>query len=132
LVVLPPPVTNWNIGLLWGPSSSLDVVAYKLYYGTASKMYTKFIQSATNFVNFVSSDTNDYYFAVTAVNSLGIESNYSNEVTTVPPRNRIVRFFVDTAPSITGPWSYVTNVWTATNPPAMKFYRMNYSIEYFY
>ncbi len=125
------PATNiWNIPLAW--NASPGAVLYHIYYGVASRIYTNFVVSSTTNATVSAPDSSDLYMAVTAVNSIGLESDFSNEVTTAPPQNRIVRFFVDTATNISGPWTFFTNVWTATNPPASKFFRMNYSIEYFY
>ncbi len=132
-VLAAPPATNiWNIPLAWNPSPG--AVLYRLYYGVASRIYTNFIAASTTTATVSVLDSSDYYFAVTAVDSLGRQSDFSSEVTTAQPQNRILRFFVDTATNLAGPWTFFTNVWTATNPPApaTKFFRMNYSIEYFY
>ncbi len=129
--IVVPPTNVWNIPLAWNPSPG--AVLYHLYYGVASRLYTNFVVSTTTNATVSVPDTSDYYFAATAVNSIGLESNFSGEVTTAQPQNRIVRFFVDTATNLSGPWAFFTNVWTATNPPApAKFFRMNFSEEWFY
>ncbi len=129
--VTPPPTNLWNIPLAW--NASPGAVLYHIYYGVASRIYTNFVVSSTTNATVSAPDSSDLYMAVTAVNSIGLESDFSNEVTTAPPSNRIVRFFVDTATNLSGPWTFFTNVWTATNPPApAKFFRMNFSEEWFY
>jgi len=66
---------------MWEPSSSSGIVGYNLYYGTASRAYT----AVTSVGNVTNATVNNltvgatYYFAVTAVDSEGLESNYSNE-----------------------------------------------------
>ena len=76
--------------VMWTPSTTnvdgtyLDNLAgYKIYYGTVSRTYTNSITInnpgiTTYVVENLPSGT--YYFAVTAFNNLGIESNKSNEV----------------------------------------------------
>jgi hypothetical protein len=67
--------------LAWQPSSDPTVMGYQLYYGTASHTYTDTMNvgpSTTATVsNLVSGTT--YYFAVTAYNSSGVQSPFSNE-----------------------------------------------------
>ncbi len=70
-----------DVSLAWDPSISENIVGYKLYIGSASRTYGAPIMignqtsyTATN----LSSGT--FYFAVTALNVDGIESDFSNEV----------------------------------------------------
>jgi hypothetical protein len=77
---------GWAIGdsvtLAWDPNSEPDLAGYRLYYGTATRTYDRTVE--------VSGDTrisvddlepgSTYYFAVTAHNTAGLESDYSNEV----------------------------------------------------
>lgn len=82
-----------SVELSWDPSPNDNVVAYNVYYGTTSRVYT-------NSIRF--SDLDDvvidgleagvtYYFAVTAVNAFGLESPFSNEAYyTVPVPDGIV------------------------------------------
>ncbi len=130
LVVLPPPTNVVNVPLAWNPSPG--AVLYKIYYGIASKIYTNFVTSVTTNISVTVPDSSDYYFAATAVDGLGRESNYSNEVSTLGPQNRIIKFFVETSQSLTGAWTFYTNIWTATNPPGNKLFRLRGSVEYFY
>jgi hypothetical protein len=72
-----------DVSLAWDASASPDVTGYKVYVGTASRTYGAPISvgNQTSYtVTNLSAGT--YYFAVTAVNANGDESDYSNEVTT--------------------------------------------------
>jgi hypothetical protein len=88
--VLPPASDTYNLILAWNPSSSPDVVACKLYYGTISREYTDYVTvgnvTSVTISNLVQGVT--YYFAITAINADGQESDYSDEVSysTPPPQ----------------------------------------------
>jgi hypothetical protein len=72
-----------DVPLAWDASTSPDVTGYKVYVGTASRTYGAPItigNQTTYTVTGLSAGT--YYFAVTAINAGGDESDYSNEVTT--------------------------------------------------
>lgn len=68
--------------LTWNPSTNADVVAYNVYYGTTSHEYSQPINldNVTSTEIFCSQSGVTYYFAVTAVDSAGHESAYSQEV----------------------------------------------------
>jgi hypothetical protein len=71
-----------SITLAWDPSADPSVAGYKVYYGVASRNYTNSVSagSATTVTisNLVVGTT--YYFAATAYDTNGIESDYSSEV----------------------------------------------------
>jgi hypothetical protein len=79
-----------DVALAWDANSESDLAGYKVYYGTSSRTYT----TITN-VGKVTTYTvlglvpGTYYFAVTAYNTSGYESSFSNEViktiSAVPP-----------------------------------------------
>ena len=76
-VVYPAQVT-----LEWEASSDPDVAGYNIYQGTYSRDYDESMD-AGNWTSATIADLEDnetYYFAVTAYNSVGDESGYSNEV----------------------------------------------------
>lgn len=76
-----------NVTLAWDPSTDPGVTGYKLYYGSAPGAYTATndVGSVTNAVVPSLIEGFTYYFAVTAYNSSGLESAFSNElVYTVP------------------------------------------------
>ena len=65
-------------------SSLVDLSGFKVYYGTASKQYTQSVTvSSPSALSAIISDLTvgeTYFFAVTAVSSVGVESSYSPEV----------------------------------------------------
>jgi hypothetical protein len=75
--------------LAWDANSETNLAGYKLYYGTSSRAYTN-VSSLGNVLNtsVTLAEGNTYYFAVTAVNTLGAESDYSAEVSHNIPGNR--------------------------------------------
>ena len=93
LSVLPAAAFAGQVTLTWdAPTTNADGTplsnfngAYRIYYGTSTGNYTQ----TTNLTNTNSvvtcpvtnlTDNQAYYFVVTAVNTLGNESQYSNEV----------------------------------------------------
>jgi hypothetical protein len=71
------------VTLAWSPSISTNVAGYKIYYGLASGVYNNSISVAcsTNVTITGLAEGTTYYFAATAVDALGIESQFSNETT---------------------------------------------------
>jgi fibronectin type 3 domain-containing protein len=73
----------------WNKSTESDLAYYRIYRGTSSKNYDIYYNGISkdwyegaiipNLVNGIT-----YYIAITAVNTGGIESGYSNEVTATP------------------------------------------------
>jgi hypothetical protein len=79
-------VAAGTVTLAWDASLGTNVIAnYKVYYGVASRTYTNSAAAGTNLTvsvsNLVSGAT--YYFAATATDTSGLESDYSTEVSTV-------------------------------------------------
>lgn len=71
-----------SISLTWDNNPETDLGGYRVYYGPATRSYTNYqnvgktnICTVTNLV-----DNASYFFAVTAFNTNGLESDYSNEV----------------------------------------------------
>ena len=76
-----------QLTLTWDPVSDSGLRGYKVYYGTASRKYTKPIdvKNVTSYQVTGLGDGTTYYFAVTAYNS-SAESAFSDERTyTTPP-----------------------------------------------
>jgi fibronectin type 3 domain-containing protein len=70
-----------SFSLHWNPSSEPNVVQYKVYVGTSSHQYEHAYDVVGN--STLISDLPPgltYYFAVTAVNNAGLESSFSEEV----------------------------------------------------
>ena len=76
-----------SVTLVWNPSFDTNVSGYNIYYGVGSRAYTNVVDvgnvltcTITGLVEGVT-----YYFAATAYNVLGMESDFSNECAyTVP------------------------------------------------
>jgi hypothetical protein len=72
-----------DVTLEWDPNTETDLTGYKVYYGTSSRTYSTPIAAgllSTYTVTGLAPGT--YYFAVTAFNADGMESAFSNEVST--------------------------------------------------
>lgn len=131
----PTVLTNQNVGLAWDKSSSASVTGYKAYIGNAPRSYTNSINTGTNltatFSNCISGRT--YYFAATAYNDVGLESDFSNEVSytvptvPVPPGNLRITFQMQASATPIGPFLDLAGASvtiTNQNEPG-QFYRVN-------
>jgi len=84
LAVLFPCLAHADVVLQWDPNSESDLAGYKVYYGTASGTYGTPITIGTQVsYTFTQLAPGTYYFAVTAYNTAGLESGFSNEVSAV-------------------------------------------------
>jgi len=74
--------THYNLTLVWNPSPSPGVIGGNLYYGTVSGNYTNVIPvgNVTTATILGLSSGVIYYFAITAVDTAGEESDFSNEI----------------------------------------------------
>ena len=94
--VLPAVAFAGQVSLTWNaPTTNADGTpisnfagAYRIYYGTSTGNYTQTINltDTNSVVTYLVTNLTDnqvYYFVVTAVNTLGNESAYSNEVSKV-------------------------------------------------
>lgn len=82
LLALSGPARAEQVSLAWDANSETDLGGYKLYYGTASQAYSTVINVGNNTqvtVNNLSQGVT-YFFAVSAYNMQGAESDYSNEI----------------------------------------------------
>jgi hypothetical protein len=70
-----------SVTLAWNPSPDTNVAGYNVYYGVASRTYTNVINAgnATNATVSGLVEGATYYFTAAAYNTLGLESDYSNE-----------------------------------------------------
>jgi hypothetical protein len=76
--------SSYVVALSWTASSSSDVVSYDVYRGTVLGSYTILNTSpvtSTQFTDTTVADNVTYYYVVTAVDSSGVQSSDSNEVT---------------------------------------------------
>jgi chitinase len=76
--------------LAWNPNPESDVVGYRVHVGVASRQYLLSLPTQIPSIDVDSSLLSSlpigstFYFAVTAVNSAGLESAYSEEVSSAP------------------------------------------------
>ena len=77
-----PGFAAQNVSLSWDASPDENVVGYNIYYGANSADYTNMLVagSATNMLVFGLVEGTTYYFAATAYDIAGVESEFSNEV----------------------------------------------------
>jgi len=76
-----------SITLTWDPSPDADVIGYNIYFGTQSGNYTNKVSAGNSTTVTISNlvEGVTYYFAATAYNTSGLESDPSNEISyTVP------------------------------------------------
>ena len=87
LLCATPALALQNATLAWDPNSEPDLAGYRLYYGTAPGVYDQVLEvtgaSSVSAPNL--NECTTYYFVVTAVNSAGMESAPSTEVTYQAP-----------------------------------------------
>jgi hypothetical protein len=75
------PAAAGSVSLTWDPSPDTNVIGYKIYYGTASQVYTTnlVVGNVTNTtLNGLAVGTT-FYFAATGYDATGDESAFSNE-----------------------------------------------------
>jgi len=73
---------DYSVTLAWDPSPSPEAVGYNIYYGPSSRTYTNHVDAGNATTVTVSNLLNGatYFFAATAYDLAGLESDYSNEV----------------------------------------------------
>jgi fibronectin type 3 domain-containing protein len=75
-----------SVTLAWDPVAAPNVAGYRVYYGTSTGIYSQPQGSgleagtATTFTAMGLNGGTRYYFAATAYDNTGNESDYSNEV----------------------------------------------------
>ncbi len=81
-----------SVTLAWDASTDPDVVGYNLYYGGATQTYTNVVAvgSVTNATVSGLLPGAKYFFAATAIDSVGMESEFSNEISYQVPGELIV------------------------------------------
>jgi fibronectin type 3 domain-containing protein len=96
---------NGQVTLRWNKNTEADFLRYRIYRSTSPNPTTK-IDSTTGGINdttkIITGLTNGttYYFRITAVNSAGLESVYSNEVSIKPTNQPAVKLAI---PDLTAP-----------------------------
>jgi hypothetical protein len=115
-------------GVTFGWTANTDPVAgYKIHYGPASRTYNQVFDARNVTAGTVSNLVagTRYFFALTAYNSQGLESDYSNEITYFVPTNTAplgpFRLTIAVTPSrqkvltLTGPTNRSYSIEAATN-----------------
>ena len=71
-----------QVTLAWDANSEPNIAGYKVYYGTASRVYNWYfdVGKVTTYSVTGLTDGSTYYFAATAYDTSGVESTYSSEV----------------------------------------------------
>jgi hypothetical protein len=75
------PAKAAQVSLAWDRNTETDIAGYRVYYGTASRVYNWFIDvgNTTAFTVTGLTDGATYYFAATAYDTSHLESTYSVE-----------------------------------------------------
>jgi hypothetical protein len=76
------PGFSAQVTLAWDRNPEQDISGYRIYYGTASRVYNWFVDVgnvATYTVTGLLDDGGTYYFAATAYDTSQVESTYSTE-----------------------------------------------------
>lgn len=72
--------SSFGATLLWDRNPEVDVVGYRVYYGVLSRQYASVTNVGNNTNWRIRSVYGTNYFAVTAYDADGLESDFSNEV----------------------------------------------------
>jgi uncharacterized protein YqjF (DUF2071 family) len=82
LLAIPLAWGSSSVTLAWDPNTEFNLAGYKVYYGVASGVYTNSVDVGNVTTNRVTGLAQGvtYYFAITAYNTSGQESDYSAEI----------------------------------------------------
>lgn len=88
LLLLPGVVLANSVRFGWSPNVE-RVAGYKIHYGPASRTYDRILDTGNAVTGTVSNlvPGSTYYFALTAYNAEGLESDYSGELIYFVPTN---------------------------------------------
>jgi hypothetical protein len=83
LLLIPVICHAAEVNLAWDASVTPTVTHYRVYYGNATRTYGK-LETIGNVTEYKVTDlpVGMWFFAVTALDDMGNESEYSNEVST--------------------------------------------------
>lgn len=89
LLVQLPVLASQDVTLTWNPSADSSVVGYKLYFGVESGNYTTWVDvgNVTQAKVALPDGSSTFYFAATAYDELGNESDYSEETIAYPSQS---------------------------------------------
>ncbi|MBI5585758.1 MAG: fibronectin type III domain-containing protein [Deltaproteobacteria bacterium] len=79
---VPASAQAFRLTLAWDPNTETDLTGYKIYIGNEPKKYSWAIDVGNRTTGTVDNlvEGTAYYFALTAYNSKGLESGFSNEI----------------------------------------------------
>jgi fibronectin type 3 domain-containing protein len=100
------------VGLSWDPQGKADVIGYKIYYGTKSHSYNQVLTvgNTTSATIPGLTENTKYFFAATAFDSIGNESDFSNETTvTVSATNISVAPTMSAVTLSAGQFGFIVN-----------------------
>jgi hypothetical protein len=84
VLFVPTAIRAGDVALQWDPNSETDLAGYKVYYGTATRTYgSPIVVGKVTSYTLAQLPAGTYYIAVTAYNTAGLESGFSNEVSAV-------------------------------------------------
>lgn len=133
LALLCAPLIGHALTLEWNANSETNLAGYRVYVGRASREYSTNTFTTTNtFLTLSNLVSGTNVFAVTAFDTDGLESDFSDEVSTIvtnrPVKVKGVRFRaqmnVQSAPTVTGPWIPVVQIAQLDTTPGSQFYRL--------
>src|SRR6187455_1204919 len=76
-----PVSAQQTFSLSWNANPEPDVVSYRVHVGTVSRQYSQSFSTAAPSIDISDLPSGPtYFFAVTAVNSAGLESDFSAEI----------------------------------------------------
>jgi hypothetical protein len=129
-----------TVTVAWDPSLGTNVIArYNIYYGVGSREYTNVVSAGTSTTltisNLVRGAT--YYFAATAVDTFGLESDFSAEVSCTipappqPPGMRpLVILTVQSTSSVSnGQWADAGMAWSLSPNQVSQVFRLSVSYQ---
>lgn len=124
--------TAKDVTAAWDSNPPPAPAKYKLYWGPSSRSYTNSISTTNTQATISNLPPGTYFIAATAVDALGLESDYSDELTfTIQPKPVGFKIILSlqSTPSIGQPWIEETNLVTdiaATD--LQRFYRGSMAI----
>jgi fibronectin type 3 domain-containing protein len=87
-----------NVTLKWDHEDPNSISYYTVYYSVnrSGPPYQNHVQAKTESANVdIDPNTGIYYFAVTAIDKIGLESEYSNEISVkIPKAPKDLRIFI--------------------------------------
>lgn len=117
ITILTSVVSAYDVTLSWDPNTEPDLAGYKVYYGTSSHNYTETIDvgnTTTYQITGLSEGT--YYFAVTAYDTSGNESDFSDEVSKTFLQNQSPSVTLNVNPSV-GVAPLTVTLYASANDP---------------